>query len=33
LTQAEANLDVKGLALMPYWTGTAVSNTVATTKK
>jgi hypothetical protein len=33
VTQAEANLDVKGLALMPYWTGIAVSNTVATTKK
>jgi len=33
VTQAEANLDVKGLALMPYWTGIAVSNTVLTTKK
>lgn len=33
VTQAEANLDVKGLALMPYWTGIAVSNTAATTKK
>ena len=33
VSQAEANLDVKGLALMPYWTGIALSNTVATTKK
>src|SRR5882724_4738138 len=33
VSQAEANLDVKGLALMPYWMGTALSNTVATTKK
>jgi hypothetical protein len=30
VNQAEANLDVKGIALMPYWTGTLVSNTVAT---
>jgi hypothetical protein len=29
VTQTEANPDVKGLALMPYWAGTAVSNTVA----
>ena len=27
--RAEANLDVKGIALMPYWTGTVISNTVA----
>jgi hypothetical protein len=33
VSQAEANLDVKGLALMPYWTGIALSNTVATTNK
>jgi hypothetical protein len=33
VTQAEANLDVRGLALMPYWTGIAASNTVATMKK
>lgn len=33
ISQAEANLDVKGLALMLYWTGIALSNTVATTKK
>jgi hypothetical protein len=26
LTQQEANLDVKGLALMPYWTGSISSN-------
>ena len=26
LTQSEANLDVKGLALMPYWTGSITSN-------
>jgi hypothetical protein len=26
LTQQEANLDVKGLALMPYWTGSITSN-------
>jgi hypothetical protein len=26
LTQPEANLDVKGLALMPYWTGSITSN-------
>jgi hypothetical protein len=26
LTQQEANLDVKGLALMPYWTGSIGSN-------
>jgi hypothetical protein len=26
LTQQEANLDVKGLALMPYWAGTITSN-------
>ncbi len=26
LTQPEANLDVKGLALMPYWTGSIASN-------
>jgi hypothetical protein len=30
VTPTEANLDVKGIALMPYWTGTLVSNTVAT---
>ncbi len=24
--QQEANLDVKGIALMPYWTGTVTSN-------
>jgi hypothetical protein len=29
VSQAEANLDVKGIALMPYWTGAVVSNTVA----
>jgi hypothetical protein len=28
VSQAEANLDVKGIALMPYWTGTVVSNAV-----
>jgi hypothetical protein len=28
VSQGEANLDVKGIALMHYWTGTAVSNTV-----
>jgi hypothetical protein len=26
VTQQEANLDVKGIALMPYWTGTVTSN-------
>lgn len=26
ISQQEANLDVKGIALMPYWTGIAVSN-------
>lgn len=26
VSQQEANLDVKGIALMPYWTGTAASN-------
>lgn len=26
LTQQEAKLDVKGLALMPYWTGSITSN-------
>src|SRR5271155_4693360 len=26
VSQQEANLDVKGIALMPYWTGTVVSN-------
>lgn len=26
VSQQEANLDVKGIALMPYWTGIAVSN-------
>jgi hypothetical protein len=31
--QAEANLDMKGIALMPYWTGILVSNTVATAPK
>ncbi len=30
VTQAQANLDVKGLALMPFWLGKAVSNTVKT---
>jgi hypothetical protein len=29
VTQAQAGLDVKGISLMPYWTGTVVSNTVA----
>jgi hypothetical protein len=29
VTPAQAGLDVKGIALMPYWTGTVVSNTVA----
>jgi hypothetical protein len=29
VSQTEAGLDVKGIALMPYWTGTVVSNTVA----
>jgi hypothetical protein len=29
VSQAEANLDVKGIALMPYWTGAAVSNSAA----
>jgi hypothetical protein len=29
VSQAEAGLDVKGIALMPYWTGAVVSNTVA----
>lgn len=33
VSQAEANLDVKGLALMPYWTGIVVSNTVATNQR
>jgi hypothetical protein len=33
VNQAEANLDVKGIALMPYWTGTLVSNTVASAPK
>jgi hypothetical protein len=33
VNQAEANLDMKGIALMPYWTGTLVSNTVATAPK
>ena len=28
VTQQEANLDVKGIALMPYWTGTITSNRV-----
>ena len=32
VSYSEANLDVKGLAVMPYWTGTAVSNTVASAK-
>jgi hypothetical protein len=31
VTQAEANLDVKGLALMPYWKGTVTSNQLAFT--
>jgi hypothetical protein len=26
VSQQEANLDVKGIALMPYWTGTVASN-------
>jgi hypothetical protein len=26
VSQQEANLDVKGIALMPYWTGTVTSN-------
>ena len=26
VSQQEANLDVKGIALMPYWKGTATSN-------
>ena len=26
VTQPQANLDMKGLALMPYWTGTVTSN-------
>ncbi len=26
VTQQEANLDVKGIALMPYWTGSIISN-------
>lgn len=29
VSQSEANLDAKGMALMPYWTGTVVSNTLA----
>jgi hypothetical protein len=29
VSQRDANLDVKGIALMPYWTGVVVSNTVA----
>jgi hypothetical protein len=33
VNQAEANLDMKGIALMPYWTGILVSNTVATAPK
>jgi hypothetical protein len=28
VSQQEANLDVKGLALMPYWTGSIASNRV-----
>lgn len=28
VSQAEANRDMKGIALMRYWTGTVVSNTV-----
>jgi hypothetical protein len=30
VNQAEANLDMKGIALMPYWRGILISNTVAT---
>jgi hypothetical protein len=26
LTQQEANLDIKGLALMPHWTGSTASH-------
>jgi hypothetical protein len=33
VNQAEANLDMKGTALMPYWTGTVVSNTVTTASR
>jgi hypothetical protein len=33
VSQAEVNLDSKGLALMPYWTGAVVSNSVITTLK
>jgi hypothetical protein len=28
VSQDQANLDVKGIALMPYWTGAVVSNAV-----
>jgi hypothetical protein len=28
VSQAETNLDVKGIALMPYWIGTVASNSV-----
>jgi hypothetical protein len=31
VSQQEANLDVKGIALMPYWTGVVQSNTLAFT--
>lgn len=33
VSQTEANLDVKGIALMPYWTGTIRSNPVLTAQK
>lgn len=33
VNQTEANLDMKGIALMPYWTGTLVSNKVTTAPK
>jgi hypothetical protein len=29
ISEAEANLDLKGIALMPYWTGAVVSNVAA----
>ena len=28
VSQQQANLDVKGIALMPYWTGSVISNRI-----